>query len=82
VATHSLVCCLYHACACRAFVIERLNRVPYPQCSKKPLASQALTAEIAASIALSKASRVRASAFREVPLIFEKASSMGLRSGE
>jgi hypothetical protein len=49
---------------------------------KKATVILALTAEIAASIAWTKASRVRASALRKVPLIFEKASSMGLRSGE
>lgn len=41
-----------------------------------------MTAEIAAPIATTRASLVLASAFRKMPLIFEKASSMGLRSGE
>ena len=51
----------------------------YPQWSKKPRASLTPIVEIATPIASISASRVRASAFRKMPLIFEKASSIGLR---
>jgi hypothetical protein len=41
-----------------------------------------VTAEIAAPIASMRASQLRAPALGNAPLIFEKASSMGLKSGE
>src|SRR5215216_1804724 len=43
----------------------------HSRCSKKFLASPAITAEIAASSASTNASRVRASAFRRTHLIFK-----------
>jgi hypothetical protein len=54
----------------------------YPPCSKNPRASLRLIAEIATPSASIRAWRVLAPVFRKVPLIFEKASSMGLKSGE
>ena len=41
-----------------------------------------MTSEIAAPIATTRASLVLTSAFREMLLTFEKASPIGLRSGE
>ncbi len=64
------------------FHIGSARGVPYSQCAKKPRASSSVTAHSARCVASNSASRVLAFAFLKMPFTLEKASSMGLKSGE